>query len=371
MRSIKIPLLALALFHFTSADAQLLRKLAKAANTADNVSKTVKVGESLAGDVKQTAGAVGGLKLDWNMYKQTPAITFNSLLYGTSVGLGGLTRFENYTGTFIPRKKAGGGDVNTITEQSEFLKIKVYKGDQYITYFEYDGGQAFDDGKKTKFNAPSSRYKRGGEWTSGSDIDAPKTGPGNYRLDFYAGDRKFYSFDFEIAKLTNPDTYLNISEMYVVRGPWNNYAYMNHANTGNLLFGFYMNHEEFQPDKSNNRKTNKSVKWSVKMLKDGKPYAQQYGNGPNVAQVRQAEWEERQCAFKLIDKPGELKYANLTDGAYKLEVTVEGEAKPRIYQFSVKDKAIVQIPEQDRAKNTDPTRLIEGWNDYFWMKLEK
>ena len=67
----------------------------------------------------------------------------------------------------------------------------------------------------------------------------------------------------------------------------------------------------------------------------------------------------------------EIKFADLTDGSYRIELTVEGEAKPRIFKFTVKDKKVVQIPEQDRSKNTDPTRLIEGWNDYFWLKLEK
>jgi len=365
----------LSLLTIGTTEAQLLRKLGKAAANANTTSNTVNAvdGISKSATVKKGVGdaAATGLKLDWNMFRQTPAISFNSLLYGTSIGLSGQTRFDSYTATFVPNRKADGSNVNTTTDQAEYLKVKVFKGDQYITYFEYDGTQQFDDGKKTKFNAPTSRYQRDGEWVGGTDIDVKKWGAGKYRLDFIAGDKMFYSFDFEIAKLTNPDTYASISEMYVTRGPWNNYAYMSYADSGNLLFGFYLNHEEFQPDKANNRKTNKSVKWSVKMFRDNKLYAQQYGNGPNVAQVKQASWEDNQCAFKLVDKPGEVKSAALADGAYKLEVAVEGEAKPRIYKFDVKDKRIVQIAEQDRARNTDPTRLIEGWNDYFWMKLEK
>ena len=226
-------------------------------------------------------------------------------------------------------------------------------------------------GKKIKFNEPSSRYQRDGEWVGHSESFITQWGPGNYRLDFYAGDKMFYSFDFELVKLTNTDPYAEKNEMYVVRGPWNNFAYLNHATTGNLVFGFYVTHEEFKPNPSNSRKTTKSVKWSVNMFKDNKLYAQHYGNGPNTAQVEQAEWKEEMCAFKLVNKPGEIKFADLTDGAYRIELTLEGENNPRIYKFTVKDKKIVQISEQDRTKNTDPTRLIEGWNDYFWLKLEK
>jgi len=366
-------IIGLLLFSFTTTQAQLLGKLRKAATDVNNASSTVKEGEEALKNAKKKGGAAasGGLKLDWTMFKQTPAVTFNSLLYGTSVGLGGLTHLESYTATFIPNKTASGAEVNAIHDQADYLRIKVYKDGQYLTYFEYSGNQVFDDGKKTKYNVPTSRYQRNGEWVGDTDIDAKKNGPGMYRLDFYAGDKMFYSFDFEIAKLTNSDPYAAISEMYVTRGPWNNYAYMNYADTGNLVFGFYLNHEEFQPDPANNRKTNKSVKWGVKLFKDSKLYAQQYGNGLNTAQVEQANWNEYSCAFKLIDKPGEVKFASLPDGAYKAELTIEGEKKPRVYTFAVKGSRIVQSAEQDRTKNTDPTRLIEGWNDFFWLKLEK
>lgn len=378
MKQIQAPLLALVfLCTFGNANAQLLGKLKKAATDVNSAGNTVKAGESIINNAKQKAGSAtgssgaAGLKLDWTMFKMTPAITFNSLLYGTNVFTGGNTRFEGYTATFVPNKTTSGKTVNSISDQAEYLRVKVYKGEQYITYFEYSGNQTFDEGKKTKYNAPTSRYQRNGEWVGDTDIDVKKYGVGNYRLDFYAGDKMFYSFDFEVYKLTSSDPYATMNEMYLTRGPWNEYAYLNLADTGNLVFGFYLNHEEFQPDKANNRKTNKAVKWSVKMLKDGKPYAQHYGNGPNTAQVKQAQWEENSCAFKTVDKPGEIKFANLADGAYRIELTLETEKKPRVYTFSVKDKKILPIAQQDRTKNTDPTRLIEGWNDFIWLKLEQ
>lgn len=361
-------LIGLLLITFGNANAQLLGKVKKAKDQSENTAEAVSEGSKLVKGAKKKGGAnaSAGLKLDWTTFKQTPAVTFNSLLYGTTS-----SRCDNYTATFIPHKTAGGKEVDPIYDQAEYLKIKIYKDDKYINYFEYEGDQVFDDGKKTKYNSPKGRYKRDGEWVGWSDMFLSQWGPGNYRLDFIAGDKMYYSFDFELVKLTNNDPYAAQNEMYVTRGPWNNFAYMNHADTGNLLFGFYITHEEFKPDPSNSRKTTKSVKWSVKMFKDNKLYAQHYGNGPNTAQVEQAKWNEVSCAFKLVDKPGEIKFGSLTDGAYRVELTIEGEPKPRNYKFTVKDKNIVQIPEQDRTKNTDPTRLIEGWNDFFWMKLEK
>lgn len=370
MKQIKTSVLLIALlFSFTGANAQLFNKVKNAANTASNVVQGAKGVEKVVNKAKGKGGGGGfapGLKLDWTMFKQTPAITFNSLLYGTTAGT-----INSYTATFIPNKTANGKPVDAIGDQSEYLRIKVFKDGQYMNYFEYSGDQVFDDGKKTKFNEPSSRYMRDGEWVGHSESFITDWGAGNYRLDFYAGDKMFYSFDFELHKLVNDDPYGAIKEMWVTRGPWNNFAYLNYADTGNLVFGYYITHEEFKPNPANTRKTNKSVKWSVNMFKDNKLYAQHYGNGPNTAQVEQAKWNEVSCAFKLVNKPGEIKFADLTDGAYRIELSVEGENNPRIYKFTVKDKKIVQIAEQDRTKNTDPTRLIEGWNDYFWLKLEK
>ena len=357
MKRIKLSMVFIVLLSCFSMNAQLLKSLKK--KVKGKKAKT-EVVESKA------------LKLDWNTFNMTPAVTFGSLLYGTNVFTGGNTRFSSYTATFIPHKTENGADVNTISDQDKFLKIKVYKDGEYITYFEYDGGQTFDDGKKTKFNEPSSRYQRNGEWVGDTDVDAAKLGVGNYKLDFYAGDKMFYTFDFEVYKLTNGDPYASMNEMYLTRGPWNDYAFINYADTGNLIFGFYLNHEEFQPNKANSNKTNKSVKWGVKLFKDNKFYAEQYGNGLNVAQVRQAEWQEYTCAFKRENKPNEtVKFESLTDGNYRLELSIENEKKPRIYNFTVAGNKIVPIPEQDRSKNTDPTRLIEGWNNYFWLKLEK
>jgi hypothetical protein len=107
------------------------------------------------------------------------------------------------------------------------------------------------------------------------------------------------------------------------------------------------------------------------MFKDNKPFAQHYGNTPNEAQVERAEWKEFSCALKSGDKGSEIKFNALTDGAYRVELSLANEKKPRVYNFNVKNNKIELSAEQDRAKNTDPTHLIEGWNDYVWLKLAK
>lgn len=367
----QVLLFGLLLMAFGSSNAQLLNKISKAKNQASDASEVVEKGKEVTkGGKKKKGGEPAALKLDWNIFKQTPAITFNSLLYGTGSSTG---RIDNYTATFIPHKTADGKEVHAFADQSGYLKIKIYKDNQYMNYFEYSGDQVFDDGKKTKLNWPSSRYQRDGEWVGWSESFITDWGVGNYRLDFYAGDKMFYSFDFELAKIVSDDPYAKTNEIFVTRGPWSNYAFMQHAESGNLIFGFYLNHEILQPNPSNANKTNISVDWTLKMFKDGKPFAKQYDPNKNVAIVERADWKEFNCALRPIDKPnGEaIKFSDLKDGNYKIEVTLSNEKKPRVYNFTVQNNKIVPIEEQDRTKMKDPTRLIEGWNDFIWLKLVK
>src|SRR5690606_13497573 len=106
---------------------------------ASQAKKVVEKGkETTKGGKNKKGGESAGLKLDWNTFKQTPAITFNSLLYGTGSSTG---RIDNYTATFIPHKTADGKEVHSFTDQAEYLRIKIYKDDQYMNYFQYEGNQ--------------------------------------------------------------------------------------------------------------------------------------------------------------------------------------------------------------------------------------
>lgn len=158
----QVVLFGLLLMSFGSSNAQLLNKISKAKNQASQASEVIEKGKEITkGGKKKKGGEPAALKLDWNTFKQTPAITFNSLLYGTGSSTG---RIDNYTATFIPHKTADGKEVHAFADQSGYLKIKIFKDNQYMNYFEYSGDQVFDDGKKTKLNWPSSRYQRDGEW---------------------------------------------------------------------------------------------------------------------------------------------------------------------------------------------------------------
>lgn len=346
---------------------------APATTTTESSSSSTETTTKTTATATTAPAAKKALELDYNTFKLTPAITMSSLLYGTQVFQGGSTRLESYTASFVPYKKMDGSNVSTIYDQSEYLKVKVYKGEEFIDYFEYDGSTTFDNNKLRKFNAPSSRYKKNGEWASGTSVDLKKWGEGTYRLEFYAGTKLFYNFEFEVYKVTNDDPYASDNEMYLSKGPWNNYVYLEHQKSGNMVFGFYLNHEEFQPNAADPNKTTKDVSWTLNITKDGKPFATHY-NGmskPKKSKVERAEWTNLSTAMKSADRSKTIQLADFTDGAYKMELKIDNEAKARVYTFNVANNKIVLMDEQDRTKNTDPTRLVEGWNNFFWFKLQE
>lgn len=369
----KITLLALLSITLTT-QAQidgLLKKAKDKTSTKEEPKSTAKSNETKVSETKKAEPQEKDLDLDFSTFNLTPAITMSSLLYGTKIYPHGASSFENYTASFIPYKKKDGSTVNTITEQSKFLKVKVYKGTEFIDYFEYDGGQTFDDSKLRKFNAPTSRYKKNGEWADGTNVDFKKWGEGIYRLEFFAGTKMFYNFEFEVYKLTNSDPYAKLNEMYLSRGLWNNYAYLEQEKSGNMIFGFYMQHEQFQPNPADPNKTLIDVSWTINITKDGKPFATQYDpKKPHKDKVERASWKTVSTALTLVGSPKTVQLADFTDGSYKMEVKVDVEKKPRVYNFKVVNNKIVLIDEQDRSKNKNPNSLIEGWNNFYWFKME-
>lgn len=313
------------------------------------------------------------LVLNKTTFSFTPAITMASLLYGTSLNPNGIMSFNNYTGSFIPYLKEDGSMVDTYEDQSQYLTLKVFKeGRKLVDYFEYDGSQTFDDYKLRKLNRPSKNYEKNGVLTNDVTIDFKKWGEGNYFMEFYVANDLFYTVDFEIIKVTNDDPYASKSEIYISKGPWNDYVYLEHQKSGNMIFGFYLQHDEFKPDPSNLKNTQKSISYTVEVFKDGNPFATHFNGleNPKKIKINQGEWKEFSTALKTVDKKKTIQLNDFTDGSYLIKVNIDMEEEPRLYSFEVVNGKIVLLKQQDRSKNEDPTRLIEGWNNFYWLKRQ-
>ncbi|HEX8562443.1 MAG TPA: hypothetical protein VF676_05625 [Flavobacterium sp.] len=348
MKNIKLGLLVMAAFSISSlSHAQLggaLKKAAKAATSKEAGKVVPGVG----------SGASSKVKMDWTMFPQTPAITMETLLSGTEVYNHGNLRANFYTGTFVPSKTASGQSVEPLFKNEGVLRTKLFVNDKLLKEVSYNDGDYFTEGKQVRFQTGS---------INNSDTDL--TQEGKYRLEFYAGDKMFYKFDFEVAKKTDTDPYASESSLWYAKGPWEKYAYVTPQTTGNFIFGFYMMHTEFKPNPNDPRSSIKKVDWYPELYKDGKLISVK---NKQTANLEKGEWKPFQSSIKLIGAKDFLKIAELADGNYSYKVTVDGEATPRNYKFSMKGGKIVQSTSQDRTKNTDPATLVEGWNNYFWLE---
>lgn len=339
------------------SQAQLGGMLKKAAKNVATDQATKAVSGQISGSGNSSgSGAIGGASspaLDWSQFTMTPAITMKSLLEGTEVSDNGNLRMNFYRATFIPNKKANGQPVDMIRDDN-VLTTKVYVNGQLIKSPAYNDGDYFNDGKQNS-------YQDNGNQQS----DLMMTQEGKYKIDFFAGGKQFYTFDFDVHKKVNTDPYATSAALWYSTGPWEKWAYVTPQTTGNFIFGFYMMHTDLKPDPNNPRKTSKSVNWNPELMQNGKVISV-----PNkhTAIVKQGEWEAFDTSIKLVGAKDYLKINELKDGSYTMKITVEGEPAPRLYDFKMAGGAIVLSDKQDRAKNKDPQTLVEGWNNYFWME---
>lgn len=354
----KIFTLIAAIAVSSASHAQLGGMLKKAAKNAatEQVTKAVTGNASSSSSSGSGVGSIGGASspaLDWTQYSMTPAITMKSLLEGTEVGTGAFMRMNFYRATFIPNKKASGGNVDMIYDKG-VLTTKVYVDGQLVKSPVYGDGSYFNDGKQNSYQDNGNQQ---------SDMELTKEG--KYKIDFFAGGKQIYTFDFDVHKKVNTDPYATSAALWYATGPWEKWAYVTPQTSGNFIFGFYMMHTDLKPDPNNARKTSKSITWMPELMQNGKTISV-----PNkqTSIVKQAEWEDFSCSMKLIGAKDYLKINELKDGNYTMKVTVEGEAAPRMYDFKMAGGAIVLCDKQDRAKNKDPQTLVEGWNNYFWME---
>ncbi|MEO9872661.1 hypothetical protein [Ekhidna sp.] len=341
--------------------------------------------------LKKSTKSKKDLELDWTVFDQDPAVTFYSLLDGTSVHTNGIGTFSYYTGTFISYLQANGEKFSAIYDEEKFMKIKFFKGDEYISTHTMSLGQGSLGDNRIQMVGPN--------FTGNEDaaVSVAKHGVGTYRMEFYAGTKMYYNFEFEAYKVTNDDAYAELKEMYLVRGPWNDYAYLKHNSSGNIEFGMYLTHEEFKPNPDNERDLTKYIFWYLDLFKDGKLVGTSFSvkNEENDtdntlrstpermtwhrANPKRGEWNDYTSGIRLVGKSdGDNKYnalyapfKGLEDGNYQVKVKLTTEETLRTYSFTVAGGNIVLPDYQDRAKNTDPTKLVEGWNNYIWLKLEK
>jgi hypothetical protein len=192
------------------------------------------------------------------------------------------------------------------------------------------------------------------------------TEPGEYVLDFYLEEKKFYTFPFTV-KILEPANPFDGNKIYVTDGAWNNWGYLYYRDADpeqNLVWKIWMRESEY------NQK-NHNVQVTVTRDQDKKLICQSL---ENMTQRFQHTWVRYD--FDLINPPVKtsggayFKAKDLlaVDGPYTLRMMVDG--KPYgVWKFNINSGKLNYTGRTVRDK-ADPMTFIEGGKDAWWYQKQ-
>ena len=306
------------------------------------------------------------VELNYSEEAFPPTIEMHSLLERTRCYPNGALRLDAYNAVFLPEHDVNGNKVNyNFVSDYRRIFLKVYLNEELVTtmpfYAKRLGNKRYRILQRNiSPSAPSNNIK---------------CEEGKYRLDFYLDDKKFYEFEFEAYSKKSDDPYSDIKDFWFIKGPWEKVGYIEHGNY-NSVFRFYIVNDDITLNPDNPRKDTKKFSWKTELYKDGKLIGETADKGlkrPNLI-VHRGKWEAGSTIY-LSEEEG-IEYYNakqqqkiykFKDGKYLIKIQVDGEDKPREFEYTVKDGKIIYIPQQDRSVHTDPYTIIEGGRARYYL----
>jgi hypothetical protein len=318
------------------------------------------------------------VELDFASEPFAPSIVWASLLSENSWYFNitnGQMKLNNIEVSFLPKKTTSGKEVKyeSYNNVTPLLRMEVWdtKANVIKETMHYEAKPA---------TAPFYDM----EVLEGYDYKAYATlTEGSYELRFWAGTKHFYTFPFEVEKISNPDPYAPVHDFYFLKGPWQNWGRVEFGPDGHFIFNYYLTHQTTTVVNSAQWDAKRDYKFLVKLYRDGKMVAahslDNSGKGgfeEGDIQTRNGKWIKNDCTFHKypVAKPGSRDFfmkADMKDGNYTAEVwlkSLEGVESTYKYGFTVKNGAVVPATEADRTLNTNPLQFLEQGPGRFYVK---
>jgi hypothetical protein len=197
--------------------------------------------------------------------------------------------------------------------------------------------------------------------------DLKLTAAGNYTLDFFLGDKKFYSFPFAVSTL-DPANPFDGETMYFTEGAWNDWGYLHYRDANpenNLYWKMWLRERSFK---------NPDHKVKIEIIRDAdrKVICK---NRDDVTYSFQHDWVRYE--FDMVNPPVKTSSGDYfkakdllgVDGAYTLRMTLDGAAYGT-WKFKVTGGRPEYTGRTDRGK-ADPLTFVEGGKDAFWYERVK
>lgn len=199
----------------------------------------------------------------------------------------------------------------------------------------------------------------------GSDFDVSGlklTRAGEYVLDFYLGETKFYTFSFRVRTL-DPENSFDGETVYLTDGAWSDWGYLHYPDANpeqNLLWKVWLRDETYQHK-------GHAVRVEVIRDQDKKVICQ---NRENMTFNFRHDWVRYN--FDLVNPPVKtsggayFKAKDLlgVDGSYTLRMTIDGKAYG-VWKFRVTAGKLSYAGRTVRGE-ADPLTFVEGGKDAWW-----
>ena len=229
----------------------------------------------------------------------------------------------------------------------------------YISLCTEDGTEKFRyDFRVTRLKEPYALLEIGGIYHI--------TETGKYKMDFYLEDKKFYTFPFEVTKLTSSDPF-DGGPLYFLEGDWSRWAYLYYADANPerpLVWKIWLRNKGME--------INKDAVIKIELAKEGSaPIA--VSRKSTSHRLRQ-QWTRIEFDFvRPVEgvSDGEMIRAKdllKTDGNYTVKMTINNDLYG-IWKFSVSGGKIQTAGRTVRGK-ADPLTFIEGGRDAFWLEKQ-
>lgn len=193
------------------------------------------------------------------------------------------------------------------------------------------------------------------------------TTPGNYQLDFFRGETKFYTFPFSVSKL-EPENPFDGTTAYFVDGAWNDWGYLLYSDANpeqNLIWKIWLRERSFG---------HKDRKVRVEIVRDAdrKLICQ---NRENMTFSFRKDWVR--YSFDMINPPiktsggAYFKAKDLlaVDGAYTLKMTIDSQVYGT-WKFRVAGGKLNYTDRTERGK-AGSLNFVEGGKDAWWYERVK
>ena len=282
---------------------------------------------------------------------KAPSLIFSSLLASVSV--------DARSG----RIKLGDIHATTLPEKASGRAVLLGPGGEPVLHWKWKP-DSFPLPPPYKLLAFDGPFDADGEIAAYSETAL--TTPGNYALDFYIEDQRFYTFRFSLRR-EEPEDRSTGEVLFLSDGAWNDWGYVYYANaktSKTLFWKIFLRDEHHKLDFH-------KINVRIVRLSDGKLVCR---SPVNKAYHLSHDWVRHDFFFYAAESEafgtnyfsaGDLLRR---DGAYALEMDFDGKDYGR-WEFEVKKGKIVN-EVADKTIGGDPLSFVDGGLDAWWLRKE-